>query len=46
MIFAGLSVFMVLLYVAGLVFVIIALIYFIVKRVEAKKDEDFENRNN
>lgn len=42
----GLSVFVLLLYVRGFVFSLIALIYFIVKRVEAKKNEDFENRNN
>ncbi len=42
----GLSVFVLLLYVGGFVFALIALIYFIVKRVEAKKNEDFEKRNN
>ena len=43
---AGLGVFMLLLYIGGFVFVVAALIYFIVKRVEAKKKEDFEKRNN
>lgn len=42
----GLSVFVLLLYVGAFVFALIALIYLIVKRVEAKKNEDFENRNN
>jgi|GEM_PF-3058728 len=46
MVFAGLGIFMLLLYVGGFVFVVAALIYFIVKRVEAKKNEDFEKREN
>lgn len=44
MVFAGLGIFMLLLYLGGFVFVVAALIYFIVKRVEAKKNEDFEKR--
>jgi len=46
MFFAGLGILVLLLYVGGIIFVIAALIYFIVKRVEAKKNEDFEKRNN
>ena len=46
MIFAGLGVFMALVYVGGFIFVVAALIYFIVKRVDAKKKEDFEHRDN
>lgn len=46
MFFAGLSLFVLFLYLLGIIFVIAALIYFIVKRVEAKKNEDFEKRDN
>ena len=42
----GVSIFILLLYVSGIVFAIVALIYFIIKRVEAKKKEDFQKRNN
>lgn len=44
--FLGLSVFVLLLYVGAFVFALVALIYFVIKRVEAKKKEDFENRDN
>ena len=43
---AGLGIFMILLYLGGFIFVVVALIYLIVKRVETKKQEDFEKRNN
>ena len=43
---AGLGIFISLLYLAGFIFVIIALIYLIVKRIETKKQEDFEKRDN
>ena len=43
---AGLGIFMLLLYLGGFIFVVAALIYLIVKRVETKKKEDFEKRNN
>ena len=46
MVIAGLGVFMLLLYLGGIIFVIAAFIYLIVKRVEAKKKENFEKRNN
>lgn len=43
---AGLGIFMILLYVAGFIFVVVALIYLIAKRVDDKKREDFEKRDN
>jgi hypothetical protein len=45
MLFAGLGMFVLLLYVGGIIFVISALIYLIVKRIESKKAEDFEKRD-
>ena len=42
----GVSIFILLLYGSGIVFAIVALIYFIIQRIEAKKKEDFEKRNN
>ena len=43
---AGFGIFVLLLYIGGAIFVIGALIYLIIKRVEVKKREDFEKRNN
>jgi len=46
MMIAGFGIFVLLLYIGGAIFVIGALIYLIIKRVEVKKREDFEKRNN
>ena len=46
MLFAGLGVFVLFLYVGGAVFVVGALIYLIAKRIEDKGKEDFEKREN
>ncbi len=43
---AGFGIFILLLYAIGSIFIIAALIYLIVKRIETKKTEDFEKRNN
>ncbi|MCB0401300.1 MAG: hypothetical protein KDD41_04405 [Flavobacteriales bacterium] len=43
---AGIGIFILFLYIAGAVFVVGALIYLIVKRIEDKKHEDFEKRDN
>lgn len=46
MFIAGISALVLLMYIGGIIFVVVALIYFIVKRIEAKKQEDFEKRDN
>ena len=43
---AGISLFIILLYIGGFVFVVGALIYLIAKRIDDKKREDFEKRDN
>lgn len=35
-----------LLYLGGIIFVVVALVYLIAKRVDDKKQEDFEKRDN
>lgn len=43
---AGIGIFMILLYGVGFIFVLVALIYLIAKRIDDKKREDFEKRSN
>ncbi len=46
MLIAGLSIFILLLYIGGVVFVVGILIYLIAKRIEDKTKEDFEKHEN
>ena len=45
MLAAGLGALVLLLYIGGFIFVLVTLVYIIVKRIKEKKKEDFEKRD-